>query len=722
MPKDPSKDSGEKISARRSLAARVFNVVLFGSLLIGVMMLILGIGAYTFYTGQRMVKNSISITRSVRNTLITNTDPTKYAERVLEIYKGMSDEERSKVGTKEYYEKFDAITKEPEYHRIRSILNDYMKANIADDIYYAVFDRETSALVYVVDPALKPGEICPPGHWEKVKKREIDRFDKATIKDGAFDIGNTRGYGWMATSGVPFQGGNTRKIGYILADNTLGNFLDNMKWFIINYSVVLIILAALLEFYLMGHLKKRVIEPINNITHAAKTYAEDKKGNPDITDHFSKLGIYTGDEIEKLGDVMAGMEVALNEYEKNLKKVSTEKEKIAVELDLAKRIQEDMLPRVFPPFPDRTDFDVYAVMDPAKEVGGDFYDFFLVDDTHLALEIADVSGKGIPAALFMMVVKSMLQSEMIEGKSPGEALSNINSRICESEHEEMFITVWLGILDLETGVLTASNAGHEYPAIKHSGGEYEILHDKHCFVVGGIGGIKYSEYSVELEPGSKVFIYTDGVPEATDSNKEMFGVDRMQKVLNSVPDADVSDTVKTVKDSVEDFVGDAEQFDDMTMLCVEYKGASEDGARIIKKTRTVVDVTLPAEIENQAIVTAKVDEELEKLECPFKQQAQIDIAIDEIFSNIAKYAYAPGKGDATVKMEVEDDPKAVILTFINSGSPYDPTAQEDPDITLSAEERGIGGLGILMVKKSMDELFYEYKDGQNIFKIKRILE
>lgn len=249
-----------------------------------------------------------------------------------------------------------------------------------------------------------------------------------------------------------------------------------------------------------------------------------------------------------------------------------ENSKIKTELNLATRIQSNMLPNIFPAFPERPEFDVYASMDPAKEVGGDFYDFFLVDEDHLCLVMADVSGKGVPAALFMMASKIILSNYAKMGKSPSEILTAANASICTNNREDMFVTVWLGILELSTGKLTASNAGHEYPVIMDPDGKFELYKDKHGFVIGGMEGLKYKEYSLYLKPGSKLFLYTDGVPEATDSNKALFGSERMVEALNEKPDQSPEDILKTVRRHVDAFVKDAEQFDDLTMLCMEYNG------------------------------------------------------------------------------------------------------------------------------------------------------
>ncbi|MBQ9209356.1 MAG: PP2C family protein-serine/threonine phosphatase [Oscillospiraceae bacterium] len=246
--------------------------------------------------------------------------------------------------------------------------------------------------------------------------------------------------------------------------------------------------------------------------------------------------------------------------------------RIDTELSMATRIQSDMLPNIFPAFPEREDFDIYASMDPAKEVGGDFYDFFLIDEDHLALVMADVSGKGVPAALFMMASKILIQNFTMMYKAPKAALEATNYQICQRNGEEMFVTVWLGILDLNTGVLTASNAGHEYPFIRSPGGRFELYRDKHGFVVGGMPQARYKEYEVQLEKGSMVFVYTDGVAEATNSGNELFGTDRLLEALNSSDSDDPVSILENVDKSVNAFVKDAPQFDDLTMLCLKYNG------------------------------------------------------------------------------------------------------------------------------------------------------
>ncbi len=334
-----------------------------------------------------------------------------------------------------------------------------------------------------------------------------------------------------------------------------------------NWLLLLLLgVAVFIALAVSVALSNRIVKPIRRLTEKVGSMHGD---NLDF--HWD---LDTGDETQLLANSFRSLTQRMKEYIRENEVITAERERISTELSLATRIQTSMLPRDFPPFPDRTEFDIYAVMEPAREVGGDFYDFFLIDDDHLCMVIADVSGKGIPAALFMMISKIILQNCAMLGKSPGEILTRANDAICANNDEEMFVTVWMGILELSTGILTAANAGHEYPAVKVPDGRFELLKDKHGFVIGVIGGNTYKEYKLQMAPGSKLFLYTDGVPEAirNKSSHEMFGLDRMICALNENPDVSPKQILHQVRHTLEDFVKDTEQFDDLTMLCVEYKG------------------------------------------------------------------------------------------------------------------------------------------------------
>ena len=279
----------------------------------------------------------------------------------------------------------------------------------------------------------------------------------------------------------------------------------------------------------------------------------------------------TDDEIEVLAESFADISAKTQTYIKHITEITAEKERIGTELELATKIQADMLPNIFPPFPGRKELDIFATMEPAKEVGGDFYDFFLIDDDHLAMVMADVSGKGVPAALFMMMSKILVNNNTMLCDFPNEVLERVNDQICKNNEEDMFVTVWLGILTISTGHVVASNAGHEYPIIRKKSGEFELLKDRHSFVIGGMPDITYRKYEFVLERGGTLFLYTDGVPETTDSDNVMFGTDRMLEVLNSEPDADAAQVINNVYRAVKDFAGDAPQFDDITMMAVKLR-------------------------------------------------------------------------------------------------------------------------------------------------------
>ena len=330
--------------------------------------------------------------------------------------------------------------------------------------------------------------------------------------------------------------------------------------------VVLLSVICLLAIGAALLIASKVVRPIEHMTKRVNALS----GSDGV---FEMEPIYrTKDEIEVLAESFATLSKRTRDYITQITQITAEKERISTELSLATKIQASMLPSIFPPYPDRPEFDLFASMDPAKEVGGDFYDFFLVDDDHLCVVIADVSGKGVPAALFMMASKIILQSCAMLGQQPAEILTKTNEAICSNNPESMFVTAWVGILEISTGKLTAANAGHEYPILKAPNGDFEVYKDRHGLVIGGMAGLRYRQYELTMEPGSKLFLYTDGVPEATDAKQQLFGLDRTVAALNEAKNETPRQTLKTVRRKVDEFVEDAEQFDDLTMLCLEYKG------------------------------------------------------------------------------------------------------------------------------------------------------
>ena len=374
------------------------------------------------------------------------------------------------------------------------------------------------------------------------------------------------------TAMVPLKGSDGEVRAILCVQRQMDVLTGVRRTFIHKIAAVLIILALLVILAQSAILHRMLLDPLMLITHETARFAAEhvppEKKLQDV--------IRNKDEIGQLAASIDQMEAQIQRNVENLTRITAERERIETEFTLATQIQMSMIPHTFPPFPQRHEFSLYASVTPARGVGGDFYDYFLIDADHLGLVIADVSGKGVPAALFMMASKIILASCAMLGKSPAEILAKTNEAICSNNQAEMFVTVWLGILEISTGRLLAANAGHEYPALRHADGRFELFKDKHGFVIGGMDGVKYREYELRLEPGAKLFLYTDGVPEASNSEHQMFGTDRMLDALNTAPEADPEQLLKNVRAAVDAFVQDAEQFDDLTMLCMEYKGAGRE--------------------------------------------------------------------------------------------------------------------------------------------------
>ncbi len=361
----------------------------------------------------------------------------------------------------------------------------------------------------------------------------------------------------------------TDDITAVISENTsdTAQSIQNSILLAITIFVAGFIIIVIGVYFISKVFADRVVQPLQILQKDVQMIS---KGN---LEHRAK--IIQDDEIGELANAFNNMSASLQEYIKNLSSVMAEKERIGAELNVATQIQADMLPSIFPAFPEREEFDIYATMQPAKEVGGDFYDFFLIDDDHLAVVIADVSGKGVPAALFMVIAKTLLKNRAQMGDSPAKVLEVVNNQLCENNKAEMFVTVWFGVMQISTGKIVAANAGHEKPIIRKADGEFEIFKDKHGFVMGGMEGMKYKEYEFEIEKGGCLFVYTDGVPEATSSESELFGMERLVQVLNEEKDAPLPDILKSVKGSIDKFVKDAPQFDDITMLAL-YRAEDKD--------------------------------------------------------------------------------------------------------------------------------------------------
>lgn len=377
--------------------------------------------------------------------------------------------------------------------------------------------------------------------------------------------------------------------------------------------------------------------------------------------------------------------------------------RIESELTLARDIQKGMIPDEFPAFPDRTEFDLYAIMKPAREVGGDYYDFALVDNSHLAFVMADVSGKSISASLFMAVAKTLMKSHAKRGLKPSEIFRAVNNTLCDNNKTGLFVTAWMGIIDLNTGKITYANAGHCPPVIVRNGVP-EVLSCKPCFILGGMENMEYPDFEIKLEKGDIIYLYTDGVTEAENVTNELYGTERLLNVIRGNYNCDMKEFCDNIEKDIHDFEKGNEQFDDLTMLALRYKGSE------------VQKITLPAVVDSIEKVTEFVNDRLQKSNIPQKIQTQIDVVIDELMSNVTKFAYRDGKnGDISVEMEVNEE--EIAMTFRDSGVPFNPLEQADPDVNAPLEQRKIGGLGLFLVRKTMDKLNYVYENGQNVLTV-----
>ncbi len=375
---------------------------------------------------------------------------------------------------------------------------------------------------------------------------------------------NSYGYNYTSASPVFDENGNTiAEIQYILDMSEVRHQLNSFLYSMLAISLA-IVLIAILAYMLF--VRKVVTTPIGKLAAFTKGITDSGEfENQQIT-------IRTGDEIEDLGNSFNFMLKELENYIENLSRVTAEKERISAELDIAAQIQASMLPCIFPAFPEREEFEIFASMTPAKEVGGDFYDFFMVDDTHLAIVVADVSGKGVPAALFMVIGKTLIKDHTLPGRDLGEVFSSVNELLCEANSEGLFITAFEGVLDLVSGEFTFVNAGHEPPFIcrKEENG-YEAYKIRPGFVLAGMEGMRYKAGNITLSEGDKIFQYTDGVTEATDAANELYGMDRLGAVLSRYVDLSPTQLLPKVKEDIDAFVGEAPQFDDITMLGLEFK-------------------------------------------------------------------------------------------------------------------------------------------------------
>ena len=563
------KDNRIKFSLRVkiNLLIIIFVIVLVASMII--------VGSMLYQSAVKKSYNNTAhdITESTE-ALFNDSELASYAELLNRYVKGEATEE----------EVNDCITS-PRYLEVKSRLDKIREAFGANDIFVGVIDidevdkytpetyenGEWKPIKYIMDSYHIPEEEFRFGDASRIVDSFIDRLKEAWttgVVPTEFMETDTQ-FGWNMNGFYPIvEDGET--IAAIVVEIPMPTLKRDVWIYALTMSIVAVVILIIAIIILSTLLGKMVVKPVNLIAHEANHFVS---ADTAVSDKLST--IKTKDEIQMLSESLLTMELSINDYIKNITEITAEKERIGAELDIATGIQASMLPSDFGTYDFLKEFDLYATMHPAKEVGGDFYDFFLTDATHVALVMADVSGKGVPAALFMAKGKTAIKTRAMMGGDPADILTDVNDQMCEGNEAELFVTVWLAIIDLKTGKGKAANAGHEHPALRHKDGTFELIKYRHSPAVATMEGMMFKDHEFELLPGDTLFVYTDGVTEATDAHDELFGEERLTDALNVDPDAIPKDLLHNVRAGIDAFVGEAPQFDDITMLGFRYFGKGD---------------------------------------------------------------------------------------------------------------------------------------------------
>ena len=415
--------------------------------------------------------------------------------------------------------------------------------------------------------------------------------------------------------------------------------------------------------------------------------------------------ILTQKSKEELAREIRAKNAELQQSIEDLKKTNTEKSRMENELNVAQSIQLSMLPLEFPAFSHRSDIDVYANLIPAREVGGDFYDFFFLDEVYMGLVVGDVSGKGVPAALMMAVCKTLLKSRASTDRSTASILTHVNNEMAKDNKNYMFVTVFMAVLNTRTGELIFTNAGHNPTFIKKHNGEIVKLTTLHGPVIAAMEGITYGETKVQIDPGDTIFAYTDGITEAHNPEGELFSDSRLNNLIMAKDYKDAEDMVKSIIKETKAFEGGQEQFDDITALCLQYKGSD----MMIEKK----EILILNDLEQVQTVIEEFELFAEEHQVPFPMVMKINIVLDEIVSNIIKYGF-PEENKDNLEIVIELQGKKMRLIIQDRGIPFNPFQKTPPDLSKPLEEREIGGLGIHLVRQLMDEYEYNRQIDRNV--------
>ncbi len=464
----------------------------------------------------------------------------------------------------------DSGEKDSAYAALQIQLNTIKK--VYDLKYLFVFKPGNDLLTYIIE-ATKPGDnladIANLGDTDPYPAnfKALLFADIAAKRASNYPISENDQYGFVTSAWAPILNANGDVVAVVEADLSMSQVLDALNHFVIVIVAIIFSGVSLSVLLLLWVVSRSVTRPINRLTVGV---AQVDGGNLDPA-----FEIHTGDEIEDLANAFIKMTDKIKAYIINLAAETAKRERITSELAVAAQIQRDLLPNVFPAFPANSCFDIYAEMHAAREIGGDFYDFFLIGEDKLAFVVADVSGKGIPAALFMMMAKTIIKTNALSGYPVNEVLARANNTLFENNETSMFVTAFLGILDFNTGELSYANAGHNPPLIRNAQGNYEWLPVKHGFVLAGLQNVKYTRQEIQLARSQRIFCYTDGVTEAVNGNQELYSDRRLIDTLNLNKDLPtITDLIGSVIKAIDAFTAGAEQADDITLLAVEFKAKS----------------------------------------------------------------------------------------------------------------------------------------------------
>lgn len=554
---------------KKSLERMAFYAILFAMLTILVLAIIVEYIMFVFPTMQNY-KREMDHEGEFAAAMIDKEYLARFCGQVKDLYYNTPEEIRANQSGKEYIDRIIPLV-DDNFADAREVLKSAREHAQMENVFLSFFDEENERLVMIVDGNVMEKAFLP-GQWISSLNGDVDSLDvinRIQNSEWFMSVGYGKVSGWTATNYLEIKDENGNFLAYMVMNVRINDLANQVSTFLKIYIPIMIIMLAIVTFFGVKFIRKNLTGPVNRLAEAAREYTSlGKLDVRDDTNVFNKLDINTGNEIEELWETMVDMERDVSRALVQIRDATAREERIATELDLAKNIQLAALPTTYI---NNDKIEIYAQMTPAKEVGGDFYDFFMIDDSHLAMVIADVSGKGVPAALFMMISKTLIKHRALQGGKPSEILKFTNDSLTEDNINDMFVTIWIGILDTDTGTVTASSAGHEYPFYTDLDGEYQMLEDPHGVVCGVLEGLEYEDYTFRIPVDGRIFVYTDGVAEAQNEAEEMYGLERIKSSLNRYKDKNPAELVALVKEDVDAYAGSQEQFDDITMLSLWYK-------------------------------------------------------------------------------------------------------------------------------------------------------